>query len=95
MLTLGDLVILLTVAVTALAQLLLSALISHEKHLIAAVLQVDDSRLQSERLHSSDGTLALHLTLREHRLHHSIGRVCHSVCHCLVVDVFGWRISPT
>ena len=68
----------------------LCALVGHQKHLVAAIFQVDDARLQAEGLHCSHGALALGLTLREHRLHHSIAAA-------LVVFngwVSGGRIAP-
>ena len=46
--------------------------VSHEQDFVSFVLEVDDTRLQSEWLDCSDTSLGLSLSLREHGLHHGL-----------------------
>ena len=73
----------------------LCTLICHEEHLVAAVFEVDDARLQAEGLHGTHGAQALGLALREHGLHHGVlvvfngcwvsGRRVTAACRVLLV----------
>ena len=82
-----------------------TAFVSHEQDFVSFVLEVDDTRLQSEWLNCSHTSLGLSLSLREHGLHHGLinARAAHLIVRrrrvttrgrlCVLQHVHGRRLD--